>query len=281
MDGLVDARGWLPLLFCAFIGLLSARCAFEAWRRYRKKMPSVRRHAIVAVVFAILAPLIYFPLLGTLPVLAAMSISFLALETKGNRRRLLVDGAAGMGVLASMGMLAIGISPVLNFGPSMWPTAPSGWSVSIVDFSAYHRESPRRGDQVQVWVPKAFNDKGYDPETIWPAGRYHKRILALAGDRVQIKATQMLVNGERIADCSMRDEPVALGRWMCSVSLPDQHGSVVHYKVVWGDGGWMGSSLDMVVPQDHMFLTGDNLTESADSRDRGTVPLELVVGKNL
>ena len=281
MDRLMDARGWLPLLFCAFIALLAIRCGFEAWRRHRKGLPSVHRHAISAIVFASLAPLVYSPRLGTLPVLAAVAVALIALETKHNHRRKLVDGVAGLGVIASVTMLLLGLSPVLNYGPSMWPTAPDGWSVSVVDFAAYKNQMPDRGDQVQVWVPKAFNEEGFDSETSWPGGRYHKRVFALAGDRVQIDTRQMSINGKKVADCTQHGQSVRLGRWMCHVSMPGKKGSVVEYEVVWGDDLWMGAPLDQVVPAGQMFLMGDNVTESADSRDRGTLPVEWIVGRAL
>lgn len=281
MEQLTEVRGSLPFLFCAFIALLSLRCAYEAWRRHRMELPSVPRHALTASLFALIAPLPVSPVMGTLPVLAAMGVALLSLEMRQNKYRKAVDAVAGAGLLACLFLLMIGISPVTAYGPSMWPTAPSGWSIALVDLRAYSAVPPDRGEQVQMWVPRAPHGKVIDVDREWPSGRYHKRVFALAGDHVQISMKSLTVNGIKVGDCTVRGASVPLDRWMCAVSMPKLSGEVANYEVVWGDPMWLSNPVDMIVPPGHVFLLGDNLTESADSRDRGVVPASWVVGRTL
>ena len=76
---------------------------------------------------------------------------------------------------------------------------------------------------------------------------YIKRVIGLPGESVQIKDERVYINGVRIS------EPY--------VSLQTQHG-----------GEW-------TVPQDALFVMGDNRNNSSDSRSWGVVPIENVIGK--
>lgn len=278
MEQMMEARGWLPLVLCGFIALLSLRCLFESWLHYRKSKPTWRRHAIIGLVLGALSPLVYSPVFAAMPALLAIALVCLGLETRKNRLRPIVDGLAVVGLVAGLGMLAFGYTLSVGYGPSMWPATPRGFSLALLEPRAYANAAPARGDTVQMWVSNAFNHPGLDPEREWPAGRYHKRIFGLPGDRIVIDERGLSVNGVRAADCSTPGAPLPYSRWMCHVSLPSKHGPV-EYDVSWGEGDWFWGKTDMIVPDGKVFLLGDNLTESADSRDRGVVPIEWVVGR--
>lgn len=76
---------------------------------------------------------------------------------------------------------------------------------------------------------------------------YIKRVIGLPGESVQIKDDRVYINGVRIS------EPY--------LSLQTHHG-----------GEW-------TVPQDALFVMGDNRNNSSDSRSWGVVPIENVIGK--
>ena len=285
MYQLVEARGWLPLVLCAFVLLLSLRCLLEAWLRRRSGKSSSRRQAVVGGVLALIAPLVYHPYFAALPAILAIALVVLALETRRNRLRPLLDGAAVAVLVGGVGMLALGYTVSLSYGPSMWPASPRGFSVSLLETRAYSHHGPERGDRVQVWIPRTFTHKGFDPDREWPGGRYHKRIFGLPGDHVQIDLQGMRVNGKRVADCMQHGAALPMGRWLCRVHLPAGAMKVaaktVDYDVTWGNEGWFWGNTDLVVPPGKVFLLGDNLTESADSRDRGVVSMDWIVGRHM
>ena len=76
---------------------------------------------------------------------------------------------------------------------------------------------------------------------------YIKRVIGLPGETVQIKDDRVYIDGVKIS------EPY--------LSLQTKHG-----------GEW-------TVPQDALFVMGDNRNNSSDSRSWGVVPLENVIGK--
>lgn len=80
-----------------------------------------------------------------------------------------------------------------------------------------------------------------------PQEQYIKRVIGLPGERVSISAGQVYINGEQLV------EPY--------LSVTTQRG-----------GEWD-------VPEDALFVLGDNRNNSSDSRSWGMVPFENVVGK--
>jgi signal peptidase I len=88
-----------------------------------------------------------------------------------------------------------------------------------------------------------------------------KRVVAVAGDRVEIRDKQLFVNGQRV------DEPWA-----------------VHRDPTIGGAGVRGKRDHLaptVVPSGTFFALGDNRDESFDSRFFGPVPLANLAGKVL
>lgn len=125
--------------------------------------------------------------------------------------------------------------------------------------------SPRRGDVV-VFVP---------PDD--PTKDFIKRIIALPGDRVEIRDKRVLVNGRPSdqeahaihtdADRSPGDTgPPPPGVRECQFPRPGAN--------VYRD--WFGPC---VVPPGHYFVMGDNRDRSQDSRFWGYVPMEAIKGK--
>jgi signal peptidase I len=80
-----------------------------------------------------------------------------------------------------------------------------------------------------------------------PPEDYIKRVIGLPGDRVTIRGGQVYINGEAI------DEPY--------IAAPPSY-----------DGEW-------IVPEDHLFVLGDNRNRSSDSHVWGFVPMSDVVGR--
>ena len=103
---------------------------------------------------------------------------------------------------------------------------------------------PRRGDII-VFV---------SPET--PQKDFVKRLIAVGGEKVEIKDGKILINGKIVEE-------------------PSSVRSVYYYNS--GDYGKEGSVIE--VPKDSYFALGDNSASSRDSRFWGFVPKKNLLGK--
>ncbi|MDQ3855625.1 MAG: signal peptidase I, partial [Chloroflexota bacterium] len=101
--------------------------------------------------------------------------------------------------------------------------------------------APRRGEVIVFRAP-------LDPDR-----DYIKRVIGVPGDTVEIRDGKVWVNGKRL------HEPYL---------SPDVYTEA---------SGEVGSRV--TVPQENLFVLGDNRPGSSDSRDWGFVPLGNVIGK--
>lgn len=135
-----------------------------------------------------------------------------------------------------------------NFHLPLWSTA------EVVRWS-----TPERGDII------VFNA----PATISPLeSLYIKRVVAVAGDTIQVRDQRIILNGKPLAytketDQSMRE---ILGASKHQVTLAPNP---------------FAQFGPLVVPAGHVFVMGDNRDNSADSRVWGPLQLERVRGKAL
>jgi len=76
---------------------------------------------------------------------------------------------------------------------------------------------------------------------------YIKRVIGLPGEHVLVEDGKVYINGVRISEPYLKTQTQQGGEW--------------------------------IVPQDGLFMMGDNRNNSSDSRAWGMVPLENVIGK--
>jgi signal peptidase I len=80
-----------------------------------------------------------------------------------------------------------------------------------------------------------------------PEQEYIKRIIGLPGDTVRVEGGQVYVNNQKLVEPYIQSAPA--------------------YQDTW------------VVPEDTLFVLGDNRNNSSDSHSWGPVPMENVIGK--
>jgi signal peptidase I len=149
----------------------------------------------------------------------------------------------GVNIVFTPLLFASGFRPLKFASSSMEPTISAG-DKFITDTRHYHNQPERRGDLVLL--------RTQDGVTV-------KRIIAIAGDTIQGKDRQILLNGEK------QDEPY------------------IQHKF----GGGVSPQLDnfgpVTIPAGKYFVMGDNRDISLDSRTAsfGLVDASAIVGRPL
>jgi len=116
-----------------------------------------------------------------------------------------------------------------------------------------------------------------------PRQRFVKRVIGLPGDRVRLQSGRVFVNGTQIP------EPFA---YYQQLGIEHFH----TYRDNFPNGGPMDTQVtaawaadlkklvrhgELLVPEGHYFVMGDNRNDSLDSRYWGLVPRESVIGRPL
>ena len=113
----------------------------------------------------------------------------------------------------------------------------------LTDKISYKFGQPQRGDVV---IFKAPTNPDID---------YIKRVIAVAGERVRIEKGDVYVNGEQLNEAYLNDRTLLF------------------------PGSSIKEGEEIVVPDDHIFVLGDNRPHSSDSREFGPIPKRSVIGR--
>lgn len=126
-------------------------------------------------------------------------------------------------------------------GASMEPSFNSGDYI-LTSKITYKFRRPQRGDVVVFKSPKN------------PDIDYIKRIIGLPGDKIMIKDGNLYING----------------------NLVDEN--YISAKTNLWDGGYLRDGVAIIIPDNFMFVMGDNRPRSSDSREFGPVPEDNIIG---
>ncbi|PIV09290.1 signal peptidase I [Candidatus Roizmanbacteria bacterium CG02_land_8_20_14_3_00_36_15] len=126
-------------------------------------------------------------------------------------------------------------------GASMEPSFYSNDYI-LTSKITYKLRPPKRGDVIVFESPKN------------PDIEYIKRIIALPGDSFMVKNSQVYVNNKLIMENYIS----------ASTNL-------------W-DGGYLKEGVPIMVPDNYLFVMGDNRPRSSDSREFGPVTIQSIIG---
>ena len=113
----------------------------------------------------------------------------------------------------------------------------------LTDKISYKFGRPQRGDVV---IFKAPTNPDID---------YIKRVIAVDGERVRIEKGDIYVNGQLLNEPYLNDRTLLF------------------------PGSSIKEGEEIVVPDEHLFVLGDNRPHSSDSREFGPIPKRSVIGR--
>jgi len=127
--------------------------------------------------------------------------------------------------------------------------------------------SPRRGDVAVFRYPEN------------PREDYIKRVVGLPGDRVAFYNKRLFINDVAVEQRELAIyDGVGSGDVMTGATLAEETlGGVSHEILIWPNRPSVEG--EILVPEGHYFVLGDNRDNSNDSRYWGFVPQENLVGK--
>jgi signal peptidase I len=148
-------------------------------------------------------------------------------------------------------------------GASMMPTLLAGDHFFV---DKLHR-LPQRGDVVIFELPK-------DPEIT-----YVKRVIAVGGDRIEMKEGVLWLNGKELPQKEL-GQPCPEVEYAAACSWREESVDGRSYGI-FRAVGLAPYAPPFEVPPGHVYVVGDDRDNSNDSRAWGTVPLGNVKGKAL
>ena len=165
-------------------------------------------------------------------------------------------------------------TPTIVKQPSMYNTLEEGQRLILSRWTRTVKGTYKRGDIITFEAPSQTQMSTFDvdmnnPVAIYdykPKGifakfsyyvlefnktSYIKRVIGVAGDHIKIESGKVYLNGQELNEPYLRD------------------GIKTEQKVF----------TDIIVPENCVFVMGDNRPQSMDSRSFGCIPLEKVESK--
>jgi signal peptidase I len=152
---------------------------------------------------------------------------------------------------------------------SMSPTILSGDRFLARKLLPLHH-APKRGDLIVYRNPMPT-----------AAAKYVGRVVAVAGDHLEIRGERLFINGKELERDRVPDESLKFLGEQVNGRVAFEENSGRRYLVAYGDskdGGRARGDLEATIPERHVFVLGDNRDRAKDSRDFGSIHLADVVG---
>ena len=152
---------------------------------------------------------------------------------------------------------------------SMSPTILNGDRILARKLLPLHH-FPERGDLIVFRNPELTGGT-----------TYIKRVVAVAGDRVEMNGERLLINGKQLERDRVPDESLRLLGEYVRGEVSYEVNSGRRYLVAYGDSAGQAhpeGDFEATVPERHVFVLGDNRDRSKDSRHFGSIHIGDVIG---
>ena len=152
---------------------------------------------------------------------------------------------------------------------SMSPTILNGDRILVRKLLPLHH-FPERGDLIVFRNPE-------------PAGgtTFIKRVVAVAGDRVELKGERLLINGNEVERYRVPDESLRIFGEQVRGQVSYEVNSGHRYLVAYDDSPDelpTEGDFEAAISERHVFVLGDNRDRSKDSRHFGSIHIGDVIG---
>jgi signal peptidase I len=130
-------------------------------------------------------------------------------------------------------------------------------------------------------VPKRGDLIVYNNQTTSGAAKFVGRVVAIAGDHLEIHGERVLINGKELERDPVPDEALTFLGDQTQGRVAMEVNSGRRYLVAYGDTSDAARSLgdfDATIPSHQVFILGDNRERAKDSRHFGTIQLADIVG---
>jgi len=151
---------------------------------------------------------------------------------------------------------------------SMYPSIVYGDRV-LANKMAYTSSDPLRGDLIVFRNPDNRRQ------------RYIKRVVAIAGDTVEIRGGRLIINGKEIQRRELPEMSQAATAGGSPGTVFEETNANASYRIILtSKGEEAGADLQpTTVPKYHCFVLGDNRRNARDSRQFGSVPIAGIIGR--
>ena len=145
---------------------------------------------------------------------------------------------------------------------------PYGIRLPVLNYKVFDVGHPKRGDVLVFRFPKN------------PRINYIKRVIGLPGDKIGYFNKTIFINGNDVKQNPRIKDGNLLELLKGKSELLFQHLGATGHDILILPGRRLVEG-EIIVPDGHYFVMGDNRDNSSDSRFWGTVPKENLVGKAL
>jgi signal peptidase I len=167
---------------------------------------------------------------------------------------------------------------------SMMPTLLTGDFVLVNKF-AYGLRMPLTNQKLlETTIPErgevvVFRYPNYEKNATYKGADFIKRIIGLPGDKITYVGDELTVNGEKITYKTVGSyEGFKSGIKMSGYNHKVETIGENSYDIL-THPSLDSRSVELVVPDGHYFVMGDNRNNSSDSRFWGFVPDEYLIGE--
>ena len=226
--------------------------------------------------------------------LEALANKYLAFAQKSPGREYFES--IGIAVLVAFGLRLFAVEAFKIPSESMVPTLMVGDHIFVSKYrygislpfknkKLVQFAPPQYGDVIVFAKPsrqeQGFANDGYEETLV--GTDFIKRVVGLPGDTIEVKRSVVYVNGKPVSRCKVgkrtfKSKDSLTDEWVDRTSSlwVEKHGG--HSYTIVED--YLFDDFEPVkVPDDQVFVMGDNRDRSSDSRIWGTVPLQNIKGR--